>query len=218
MNLEFYEISDEYVDYMKQFFLTTMLDNKVGSRKHSRKYVGIVLKINSINYFAPLSSPKKFDYMTDGRIRKSSFLVLRMVHKYKDGISLLGTIKLNNMLPVPDSEVKMINMDLYEDKAYKELIKNELMWIRNNLSKIYSQALLLYRLKNDDDRRKISTNKQLYSGVMPFLLAEQKFRNSQKIKGLGIKKWTPMWPRAYITLKIDLPCSWNYVRVNSIVK
>ena len=66
------EVSDRYVNYLKQFFYSTMLDNKEERRKHGRKYLGIIISINSINYFAPLSSPKQSDFDKYGNIRKSS--------------------------------------------------------------------------------------------------------------------------------------------------
>lgn len=52
------EVTDRYINYMKQYFYSTMLDNKENNRKKTRKYLGIIITINGINYFAPLSSPK----------------------------------------------------------------------------------------------------------------------------------------------------------------
>lgn len=124
------EVSDKYINYMKNYFYETMMDNKTNYRKHSRKYIGVVLKINNYNYFAPLSSPKKSDYLNNGNIRKSSTIVLRMVENKLDGSNvLLGSIKLNNMLPVPDTEINVYDLDNEIDINYKNLVFNELLWI-----------------------------------------------------------------------------------------
>ncbi len=116
------EVTDQYINYMKKFFHITMLDNKAKKRNHGRKYIGIIISINNINYFAPLSSPKKSDYDNLGNIRKSSSIILKMVKNYSKKPQLLGTIKLNNMIPVPDSEIILYDLNNEKDKKYKNLI------------------------------------------------------------------------------------------------
>ena len=80
MTMRLIEISDEYIEYMKKFF-ENILDNKMNSRKHGRKYLGVIMNINNQDYFAPLSSPKKSDYNTDGSIKNSTIIVLRLITK-----------------------------------------------------------------------------------------------------------------------------------------
>lgn len=96
--MKLFEVTDAYINYMKQWFYKTMMDNKENFRRHSRKYLGIVLEINDYKYFAPLSSPKPSDYLEDGSIRKSSSVILRMVKDYNTFPQLLGTIKLNKLM------------------------------------------------------------------------------------------------------------------------
>ena len=43
---------------------------KEDKRRVMRKYLGIVLTINEINYYIPMSSPKRSDYK-ENEIRKS---------------------------------------------------------------------------------------------------------------------------------------------------
>ena len=56
--LYFYEVNDEYIEYLSQFD-KRMMYSKVETRKFKRKYIGILLKINQVNYIAPLSSYKE---------------------------------------------------------------------------------------------------------------------------------------------------------------
>lgn len=49
--MKFYHIKDDYIRYLRQY------DSKVAENKNeSRPYLGIVLEINSIRYYAPFTS------------------------------------------------------------------------------------------------------------------------------------------------------------------
>lgn len=56
--MKLYAITDEYINYLRKFD-NRVYDNKEDKRKVMRKYLGIVLKINQLNYYIPMSSPKK---------------------------------------------------------------------------------------------------------------------------------------------------------------
>lgn len=62
MKLNLYSISDKYIKYLRQFD-DKIYDNKEDMRIHERKYLGIVLTVNEFNYYIPMSSPKKSDYL-----------------------------------------------------------------------------------------------------------------------------------------------------------
>lgn len=173
MSLKIVEISDEYINYMKQFFMATMMDNKVESRKYSRKYVGVVLEVNDLKYFVPMSSPKVSDYNLDGTIRASSTIILRMVKKSKHPL-LLGTLKLNNMIPVPESEIIEYDLNNEPDAIYKNLVADELIWIQRNTMRIINAANLIYQIKLHESNNINERNKKFYKSIMPFKDAEEK--------------------------------------------
>lgn len=91
-----YIISDEYISFLRKKYPRIYL-NKEDVRTHTRKYLGVVLEIAGHNFYIPLSSPKKHDYMdVDGEkiIRKDSLIVLRIV-SMKDGKKVLkGTLQI----------------------------------------------------------------------------------------------------------------------------
>ena len=60
--MKLYAVTDEYINYLRQFD-NKVYDNKEDKRKVMRKYLGIVLTINEMNYYIPMSSPKKSDYI-----------------------------------------------------------------------------------------------------------------------------------------------------------
>ncbi len=176
------EVTDRYINYMKQFFYKTMLDNKENYRENTRKYLGIIISINGINYFAPLSSPKKSDYDLNGEIKKSTSIVLRMVKDYNNKPQLLDTIKLNNMIPIPDSEIIQYNFNIEPNNKYKNLIIDELYWIQRNTRKIRKAAKTLYNLKINEANNINSNNEKFYKSITPFKEAEIKcieFNKSQ---------------------------------------
>ncbi len=175
MSLRLVEVSDKYINYMKSFFYSTMMDNKEGRRSHSRKYVGVMLEINGFKYFAPLSSPKNADYLPDGTIRYSSKVILRMVASPNTSKPvLLGTIKLNNMMPVPDSEISEYDHDNEPDLKYKTLVDDELLWIQRNNTSILKAAKLLHNLKCNEAKNTNENNRKFYESIMPFDEAEKK--------------------------------------------
>ncbi len=65
-NIKIYEVSNAYIDYLLPY-APHLFQNKKSTQKNERKYIGVVLEINRIKYFAPLSSFKeKHKYMKDG--------------------------------------------------------------------------------------------------------------------------------------------------------
>ena len=106
MKLNIYSISDDYINYLKQFD-DKIYDNKETKRVHKRKYLGVVLTLNEFNYYIPMSSPKKSDYIDLQKkvIRKDTKTIIRM--KEKD--NLYGTLRISNMIPVPITELTIYN-------------------------------------------------------------------------------------------------------------
>ncbi len=139
----FVAISDEYIEYLQKSEPHVM-SNKVTERTYHRKYIGIIEELNGFKYFVPLSSPKAKDYK-DGKIKKDSLATIYI----KDNKNLFATLRFNNMIPVPESEI--INFDLNDegDFQYKLIVLNELFFIRKNSSKIEKTAKNLYNAKKN---------------------------------------------------------------------
>ena len=77
--MKLYEVTDRYINYLRKFD-KRVYDNKENNRKVMRKYLGIVLKINGLNYYIPMSSPKNSDYINN-EIRKSIIPIIRIISK-----------------------------------------------------------------------------------------------------------------------------------------
>lgn len=149
-----YSVSDEYVEWLRKDF-PNVYSNKINSRTHTRKYLGVVLQIGKYNYYVPMSSPKDSDYQIAGSnkvIKKSIVPIIRIVEKISSGEKeLKGTLRISHMIPVPESELELYDLENEADTTYKDLVQKEMIFIRKNREKIDSNAKLLYKQKIAND-------------------------------------------------------------------
>lgn len=128
--LYFYEVSDEYIEYLSQFD-KKMMYSKVETRKFKRKYIGILLKINQVNYIAPLSS-----YKEKHNSMKEAIDFIKIQDK--------AVINLNNMFPVSTNEISQVIIEEIKDDGYKQLLRNEYNDCIPKFKKIIKNAKVLY--------------------------------------------------------------------------
>ncbi len=148
--LQLYCVSDKYVSYLQKSE-NRVYSNKKGQRRHMRKYVGVVLKLDQYYYYVPMSSPKESDYIIENgekKIRKSNLTIIRIVVTNSMGIDeLKGTLRISNMIPVPEQELVLYDVYNECDEAYKDLILKELIFIRKQKQSIIKNAKIVYKQK-----------------------------------------------------------------------
>ncbi len=127
--MKLYTINEEYINYLRKFS-----ENVKYNKNESRPYVGVVLKINEHDYFAPLGSPKP------KHIKMKETLDFIKINN-----GTLGVINLNNMIPVFLEKVEKIDFSKF-DRKYQELLKNQARWIYENTKKINKKSYNLYTL------------------------------------------------------------------------
>lgn len=127
MRLNLYTVDSEYFDFLRKF------EPRVPYVKEHRPFLGIVLKINYKNYFAPLGSPKEKH---------------KLMHKQRDLIKIddgkLGVINLNNMIPIPTSRCIRLELNSMGDGKYQTLLHKQLVWCNQNSEEIINTAEKLY--------------------------------------------------------------------------
>lgn len=156
--MKLYTIDDEYIDYLSRF------DNLIAFNKgKTRPYVGIVLEINNINYFAPLYSPKP---------QHSKYKENPSFIRIKEG--KLGIIRFSTMLPVPKECIELVKIEEQEEK-YATLLKQQIIYINLNSEKIIHKAKSIYNSVTKN------TNRFLVSISCDFKLLEQVYMNYKKI-------------------------------------
>ncbi len=143
--MKLYEVDESYINYLK-LFDNRVLNYSGENYTKTRKYIGVLLKVNNCDYLAPLSSPNKKNDYTNRKIRKSNNFIIRIIDKQRN--ILLGTIKISNMIPIFDKTViKYYDIHKETDESYKKLILKELRFIYANKEKIKKTAIKLYNQK-----------------------------------------------------------------------
>ena len=134
--MKFYYISSEYLKYLYRF------EPRIGVRqlKDSRPYIGIVLRINNVNYYAPLHSyrSQKHDRISD---RQLDFMRI----KNKNGFNI-GAINFSSMIPVNDADIYPIDFNEIKDEKLRNKFYDEYAYCKKYLTRIKTKANAVYRL------------------------------------------------------------------------
>ena len=145
-NLRLYTVDKQYIKYLQQFEENVLYGD--GEKYQTeRKYLGVILEINEFKYFAPLSSPKQSDYFYENGkrfIRRNIIPLIRLVSSKN---ILLGKVKLNNMIPVPDECLTLYDVENEPDEKYRSLVQDEIICIRKQKAQIMKNANILYNQK-----------------------------------------------------------------------
>lgn len=152
--MKLYNITNKYVDYLKNF------DAKVPENKDSKRpFIGVIFTIDGNNFFAPLSSPKsKHLNMKNG----ADF------HKINSGNQ--GAINFNNMIPIPNSELILMDIHSIPDENYRNLLNAQLRFINSIQDILKNKAEKLYRLVESDDSTLTRHQLQVKQRCIDFIL------------------------------------------------
>lgn len=131
--IRFYEIQRNYIDFLSPQAPLLFHNSKQG-QKHERKYIGILLTIHGMNYFAPLSSFKP------KHLRMKNSLDFIKVKEY-------AVINLNNMFPAPLKVCTYVDFDQVRDEKYRMLLLAEYRIIKSMAGKLLKNAATLYAYK-----------------------------------------------------------------------
>ena len=139
--MRFYNIKEDYINFLKQY------DKKVADNKNGKRpYVGIVVEVNGMKYYTPFTSPK-----AKHKNMKNS----KDFRKINQGV--YGAINFNNMIPVIDEAVDLIDIDNIEDSQYKRLLQNQYKCIKSERKSIEDTANRLHDLIfTDNDKLSIN--------------------------------------------------------------
>lgn len=141
MKIAFYYVDVEYINFLKEKELTrygyTNVPN-VSYSNNNKFFYGVVLLVNNIPYYVPVSSYTK---------KQEHNLQIKIEHNHSSEI--VGTLRFNYMIPVPYEAIRVVD---FKDNRFseKERIK---------LQKEYK-----YCLKKIDNIKKLA--KKTYDQVM----------------------------------------------------
>ena len=135
MDLYFYYVDSEYIEYLKQIERRergfTCVPNV--SYSNRKKFVfGAVLRIQSHDYFVPVSSYSK----------KQQDVILM---KDKKTSKVLGSLRFTYMIPVPRVCCRKMDINSLGDVHSIAHVSKELAFCRRNRDKIFRQAEKTYK-------------------------------------------------------------------------
>ena len=134
--MKFYTVSDKFVSYLKA------IDSRVQDNYHAKKtYLGILIVVDGRKYIAPLTSYKP----KQDRISSDSPLSFKLQER-TDSNNKLGMIQLNNMIPVLDSEISLLDMQAQTPK-FRRMLYKQYEYIKTKKTDIQDRALKLYGLR-----------------------------------------------------------------------
>lgn len=131
--MKIYYVDESYINSLRR------IDDKVLFNKSTRPYLGIVLTVNNLNYFVPLSSPKE-------NKKISNQLVVKMF-EVNNVENKLGYLLFLNMIPVPNRYLTEVDMEQIkiQNFDYYQLLVKQLIFIRQEEERILSKAQKVYR-------------------------------------------------------------------------
>ena len=131
--LRFYEINPDYIDYLSAFAPHLFRNKKVG-QANERKYIGIVLTVNGMSYFVPLSSFK------DKHRRMRNSIDFIRLKEY-------AVLNINTMFPAPIEDCAFVDINSVQDRNYRNLLRNEYRLIKVLENTIIKSARIVYSHK-----------------------------------------------------------------------
>ena len=128
--LSFYYVDKEYASYLRQF------DSKVPSLdydNHNKFFCGIVLNVNNIKYYVPVSH--------DITKQQTSLII------YDKGRGI-SSLKFAFMIPVPNSKITRIdfNQIAKKDSKYADLLRAEYYYCSSHEAEILKKAKSVYKI------------------------------------------------------------------------
>lgn len=152
--LNLYHIDDKYITFLKNSG-NNSVESNYAKADNQKPYIGVVFQVNNHNYFAPLSSPKE-KYKAMSYSNPTLFKIEKGSNK-----KLIGVVRLNNMIPVPDMALIRVDFAKVKDLEYKNLLESQYRIMQNNLSNIKDKAQSIYDLvvnKKNDFYRNLSND------------------------------------------------------------
>jgi protein AbiQ len=131
--IRFYRVNLGYIKYLWDTDKKVQYNISQPSEYNERRpYLGIAIKINKYNYFAPLEHPRP-----NHKNLKSN------VHIFKIKNGDYGLVAFNNMIPIDKNQ--LINFDFKnENVIYREILENQFRYCDDNKEKIFQQAVNTY--------------------------------------------------------------------------
>lgn len=134
--LNFYTVDLNYVDYLKteetkKRGFSRVPNMEYGVSRKPKFLCGVVLFVNNMNYFVPVTSYKQQ--------QPDNFLI-----KADNGV-VVASLRFNYMFPIPLELIQERKIDTEPDAAYRSLLSQELRYCIDNQDTIRKLANRTYK-------------------------------------------------------------------------
>lgn len=151
--LYLYYIDDNYLRYLSSIDNEVYYD--VSYIQNKKPFVGIVLNVNGIKYFAPLTSSKQkhtswkmisdkgvliYEIANNSNLSKNGVFFKKDTNLYH----LLGVLDYKKMIPVKKGLYSKIDVNNISDHDYRNLLQKEYNFIKNISTKIINRIKKMY--------------------------------------------------------------------------
>ena len=133
-SIRIYEVKSGYIGYLSNYQKHIFAQTE---GKEKRKYIGIILTVRGMNYFAPLSS-----YKDKHKAMKESVDVIK--------IKTYAVINLNNMIPVLESQIVKVDINKEKDLNYRYLLHAESREVNRQRDRVRKNAEIVYSHKKSE--------------------------------------------------------------------
>ena len=158
--LKFFIVPNSYINYLQKWETKTRGFSRVpnlnyGNDRKQKFVCGVVLNINNINYFAPITSYKAQ--------KADNFLIFN-----SNGNKVLSSIRFNYMFPVPKEIISLYRFETITDIKYRMLVYQEYRYCLSHQDDIRKLAYRTYK------KVLLGKDKGLVHNSCDFQLLEQK--------------------------------------------
>lgn len=174
--MKFWYINKSYIDFLRENVTDKIMHWDSPNYNHPKYCLGVVFKINGLNYFAPISSIKEKQLSDqDGLFLNDYFeklsFPIQVEHLHHGRI--VASIKFNYMFPIHHADCCYVNTGKFSEYGFE------------NSYKIFVDKQYSYCLKHRDSIRKMASevyNKAVnridnfHNHCLDFLLIEQAYQ------------------------------------------
>ncbi len=147
--MDFYRVSEEYINFLKNYEKNKRGKTKVPNIKYSSRNkfsFGAVLEINTVKYYVSVSSFSK---------KQEANILIRVPGDKKE---IKGSLRFNYMIPVPDFCLERLEIKNIEDKNYRLLLNKEYRFCINNEDRIRKKAEKIYYMVKNNKKQILTDN------------------------------------------------------------
>ncbi len=155
----FYTIDPDYLEYLNRIDSEVYYNSSY--RNNTKPFVGVIVGIESYNYFIPVSSAKE-KHKNWKTVSDEHFLIYEVIdnsisiqgdiYKYYSDtkkMHILSILDIKKMIPVPTGYYERVVFDELNDNRYRDLFKKEYAFCLSIKDKVLKKVQKIYKKQKE---------------------------------------------------------------------